>query len=431
MPEALPQIAIYALNGYVTALVGAWLFAWLTPTRPHSVVKTAAVVAISAIGCFVVAVIYWSFPDAFNATGFSPLSTGLLFALTFLAVTITVRVRHEMSYWMAIFCTTMSFSMWNISIGVDALLSTYLHGIEGVSFLQPAVLARDAACTALVYCIAYRLMIRRMRSNGLRIVEDHRTIAFSAVVVLAAIEFNILARSLAYAGDNTSQVLVFFWVVYIVVCIYSIYAEYQMLFKKALETDVNTLSGMLAKSAQQYETSRQTINAINRRVHDIRHQIWRLGTEGDDSLDRNVLKSISDEVNIFNAQAHTGNEALDTILTEKSLLASTIGVTLTYIADGSALTMEPVDTYSVVEAVINLGMSTIERIGDKERHTISLDIRQRGSISSIHLECDSPEDTAIAASDTSTVLGIVEKYGGTLAFRNEGDILCFDVIIPT
>ena len=54
-------------------------------------------------------------------------------------------------------------------------------------------------------------------------------------------------------------------------------------------------------------------------------------------VDREALNDIAREVNVSDSVVETGNEALDTILTEKSLACSQEGITLSCIADGAAL----------------------------------------------------------------------------------------------
>ncbi len=65
-------------------------------------------------------------------------------------------------------------------------------------------------------------------------------------------------------------------------------------------------------------------------------------------VDPAALADVAREVDVYDAAVHTGNEALDTILTEKSLVCQREGITLTCVADGSALDfMAPADIYAL------------------------------------------------------------------------------------
>jgi hypothetical protein len=67
-----------------------------------------------------------------------------------------------------------------------------------------------------------------------------------------------------------------------------------------------------------------------------------LGTVVVDPL---IFDDIAKEVRVYDSTVSTGNDALDVILSEKSLVCERRGITLSCMADGSAISfMQPTET---------------------------------------------------------------------------------------
>ena len=112
-----------------------------------------------------------------------------------------------------------------------------------------------------------------------------------------------------------------------------------MIYNRHLILEAATTERILHDREQQYALSRENIEAINIKCHDIRHQIRHIEDDNTDTrvVDKTVLDDIAHQVSIYDSTVHTGNNALDTILTEKSLLGEREHITLGCIVDGHAL----------------------------------------------------------------------------------------------
>ena len=159
-----------------------------------------------------------------------------------------------------------------------------------------------------------------------------------------------------------------------------------------------------------------------------------------------MLDEISREVGVYDSVVKSGNDALDTILTEKCLYCEKHGITLSCIADGRALDfVEPTDLYSFFGNALDNAIEAVERLDDPERRSIGLVVRRTGDMVSIHVEnyfdgqvsfggeglpLTHKGDEANHGFGTRSMRMIAEGLGGSLACRVQGDVFHLDALLP-
>lgn len=90
---------------------------------------------------------------------------------------------------------------------------------------------------------------------------------------------------------------------------------------------------------------------------------------------------------MYDSVVETGNEALDTILTEKSLACSNEDIVLSCIADGGALDfMSPSDIYSFFGNALDNAIEAVRQVSDPERRNITLNVARRGKMVAVSIE---------------------------------------------
>ena len=266
------------------------------------------------------------------------------------------------------------------------------------------------------------------------------------IVILAVIGFDLLLKAsvLALLSPLVALCLRAF---HAVVCLFVLLVEVEMVINRQLEGEVETTERLMAKRERQYALSRESIEAINLKCHDLRHQIRHLSDTGAAVVDKGVLADIAREVAVYDSSVHTGNDAFDTILTEKSLLRERRGVTLTCMADGSALAvMAAVDIYSFFGNALDNALEAVGALPDDAMRSISLLVRRQAGMASIHMENFCAPDAHLdfegglpqtTKSDrmshgfgTRSMRATAARYGGTIVFSNDGGTFCLDVLLP-
>lgn len=266
------------------------------------------------------------------------------------------------------------------------------------------------ASLLLVYGLFCLLSLRRLRESGVAEVEDRRMLLMLVMVVLVVIVIDAIAKQLFFEGVPFA-LIAWLRLAHGLTCSFVLYAGYEMLFSRRMEQDLAVLSAQAAERERQYELSRETLAAVNARVHDIRHQVLRSLEAGTDAtLDRRLLAQVAREVDVYDLMVRSGNDALDTVLTERALIAHREGIELSCIADGSALSsLQPAQTYSLVGALLDAALCGARRSGADE---VVFDARRRGDMALVHLEWvgELPKEPELAMARQ-----LVERGSGTLA----------------
>lgn len=226
-------------------------------------------------------------------------------------------------------------------------------------------------------------------------------------------------------------------------CLLVLFMQYEMLFNKRLQLDQMAIQRMAQDQMRHYRMSRDSIEAINMRCHDIRHQIQSIGTS--QRIDHEALERLSREVDVYDSAVRTGNDALDVILTEKSLICAHNGVTLSCIADGACIAfISSQDLYSLFGNALDNAIEAVREIPDHDRRDIGLVVKRSGDMASIHVEnyysgaldfCDglprtTKRDTAMHGYGMKSMRSIVSRYGGTLTCRAERAVFHLNALIP-
>ena len=103
------------------------------------------------------------------------------------------------------------------------------------------------------------------------------------------------------------------------------------------QRELDAMQNILQNQYIQYKQSRESIDVVNRKYHDLKHQIAVLRAEPDAQRRLDFLDGMEEEIRTYEAQNKTGNSVLDTVLTGKSLYCVRHGIELTCVADGSRL----------------------------------------------------------------------------------------------
>ena len=97
------------------------------------------------------------------------------------------------------------------------------------------------------------------------------------------------------------------------------------------------LNQVLEMQYASYKVSEESIALVNRKYHDLKHQINVLRDSTSETERHEYLDQMEEEIRSFEAQTHTGNEVLDAILGTKMLQCMGEGIDIHVMADGKAI----------------------------------------------------------------------------------------------
>lgn len=215
-----------------------------------------------------------------------------------------------------------------------------------------------------VYTVCYLFAHKRLKDSDKFELKISSMFVFATLFVL----FNIVISSVViYAGGKDISVFsgVLLSVYNVVCCLLTMYLMFEVVFKKQFERDYNAANRLLRQAGEQYRLAQENIELINLKCHDLKHQIRTIGSQTGGGK---AIAEIEDMISIYDANIHTGNEALDTILTEKSLYCNKRAIKLYCIVNGGLLDfMSEADLYSLFGNILDNAIEAVEQLPAEER----------------------------------------------------------------
>jgi len=212
-----------------------------------------------------------------------------------------------------------------------------------------------------------------------------------------------------------------------------------------LKRELDAVQNAMHLQHQQYELSKESIDLINRKYHDLKHQIAFLRSEPDLKRCGAYLDQMEQEIKNYEAQNKTGNPVLDTVLTSKSLYCAQHGITLTCVADGSLLDfMDVLDLSAVFGNALDNAIECEEKIPDPERRLIHLSVSARQELVLIRVEnyCEeelsfqdglpltTKQDKNFHGYGLKSIRYVAQKYGGAATVRMEQPWFVLQIVLP-
>ena len=163
-------------------------------------------------------------------------------------------------------------------------------------------------------------------------------------------------------------------------CITLLYLQSALFKKSSMRKELETIQLLWHQQKGQYQLSKETIELINHKCHDLKHQVQAIRAVKDEKERETYLEKIEKSVQIYSAIVRTGNEILDTILTEKSLICENSGIHINCVADGSLLAfMNPVDLYTLFGNALDNAIEAVRKLESKEKRVIDIMLYERQS----------------------------------------------------
>lgn len=205
-----------------------------------------------------------------------------------------------------------------------------------------------------------------------------------------------------------------------------------------LESERNLFSQLLSEKEKQYEFVKENADVINKKCHELKKQLHALEEEG--NAEKNAtLREISKALNFYDTTVKTGNEVLDTILTEKSILCANRGIKLSCIVNSENINnIGTMDLYTILDIALDSAIRYESSIHDPEKKIISFMLTSAGSMNYIVIEnYYDPDYTPYQMTDkrdyrraSNTVRQIARHYHGEVMTSKENNVYQFQIILP-
>lgn len=273
-------------------------------------------------------------------------------------------------------------AIWSLSSA--QFIHSLFYVLTNLSVLNRIPLAKDlfavplyrtislAVLYLLFYTIGAFTWVRFMPEEGVYHIGPRQLT--SALALILVFEFLYLSSITVEQQQNIN----FLWLAVLLAefyCLSILYVQTAFFKKSAIEKEYFTMNMLWQKHKSQYYLTKENVELINRRSHDLKHQVGLLRNSSDNQAKERYLDKIEQSVQLYDSIVHTGNEVLDTILSDKSLYCETNGIKINCVVDSSPMTfIDPIDLYAILGNAIDNAIEGVKRFDEDEREKRLIDI---------------------------------------------------------
>lgn len=209
--------------------------------------------------------------------------------------------------------------------------------------------------------------------------------------------------------------------------------------------ELDSINGLLQRQYEQYRQSRENIEAINRKYHDLKHQIGVIRLEASAEKREEYLNQLESGVEGIGSMQKTGNDVLDTILFSKQLYCAKHQINMTVVADGARLDfMDVMDICSVFGNALDNAIESVLKLPDKEKRLIRIAVYTQNNFLMIRVENyfegplqmeegefkSTKQDKSQHGYGIKSIRYTAEKYGGSISTEAQDNWFHLRVLFP-
>lgn len=222
---------------------------------------------------------------------------------------------------------------------------------------------------------------RELRDKDIRMILLALVILFTVVFLSSLLNISLFQNNVAYLRNV-------FCKIYAILCsVLAIFIAFYLSRQNRLLREKEMMEEMLHSLREQQRMSKENIDIINIKCHDLKYRISKIARIEDREHQQEYIEEVKKAVGIFDNIYQTGNDALDLVLTEKSLLCDKYNIRLSCMVDGSVLGfMDTTDVYVLFGNMLDNAIESVMKEEDEERRIISIRIAKRSQGLHIHVD---------------------------------------------
>ena len=276
-------------------------------------------------------------------------------------------------------------------------------------------------------------------------VKEVAAVAIMAVAIFAFSNLRFLNESAPFASRESADIFSIRTLIDLG-GIAILYAYQSRISEYIAERELSVMNMMLKSQYEQYRNYQDSLDLIQMKYHDLKHQITGLRAESDEEKRKEWLDSMEKEISAFENITRTGNQVLDTILTAKIFHCRKNNIQITCVADGKLLDyMQVTDICSIFGNALDNAIEHVILIPDPKKRLIHLTVSAQKGFVFIKIEnyCEAEinknDENLIATTKTDSknhgfglksIRTAVEKYDGSLAFGVQQNWFELKILLP-
>lgn len=334
----------------------------------------------------------------------------------------------------AVYCTLCAYGVQHVAINMFRILK--------YGFLCGDVAA--VLIYIIVHIIAYFLIAKKLSQNGKYLVNREDLVPMFTIILLVWV-FSVVGDSGLSGFEAGRWHLVLYHLIDSLCCLYVLWVQISHKEIRSLQKELDGINHAWSQQIKQYQMTEENIKIINRKSHDLKHQLAALRHITDEKQQEAFFEEIENAIMIYDTSINTGNRALDTVLIEKGMYCKNHGIQWTCMADGTGLNfMKIEDLYAILGNALDNAIAAVLELKDERKRIISVRIIKQESLIMIQIQnyydkelkfTDGiPETTQKNKNDhgygMKSIRYMAEKYNGTMTVNAQDSIFTLQILLP-
>lgn len=431
---------MYGLIFSAQLLISLLIFVIFLPRRNFFVMRVCISICVYAMSVTVIWAIIRMINDGV------PKYTPVFFLLSTLFLGIGVFACFKTNAPGALNYTTAAYAVQHAAYAVSNILLNLINPDEWHQFLR--FLFFDVFVYIVVAALFFFLFVYAFRKKLNSYSRDVRGFVVSlcilSVCVLLSYSFDNLFAQMIPLTVNMKKIRIYFNIYAFIGCLASVIIQFSFQTENRLASEKEILNRLMHSEKKSHEMSKDVIDLINKKSHDLKHQLSVLEQLGDTEGLKNYTEELKDCLDIYDSTVQTGNDALDIVVSEKILVCRKNDIAFSYLTDGKILSfMNTVDIASLFGNALDNAIEC-QRGEEAENRFINLNITRRNGFIYVHIDnyCSKkiefvdglPRTTkgndGYHGFGTKSIVSIVEKYSGEVIMNVEDNVFNLDALIP-
>ncbi len=339
--------------------------------------------------------------------------------------------------WDALFCVVGGVATQHLYFrSISLVLSFTAFGYESL-FRMIITVALFFAVYSSVFFLFFKPLQQREEEG--RRTPERSSLMLGLAIIIVAIILHLYENTHDFLQTDRS-LLSAFSCYGILCCLFTLGLAYSLIQNKALSVEKAVLEHLVEKQKEQYERSKETIDIINVKCHDMKQHIALLESR----IEPEELREITSKIKVYETAYRTGNEVIDVFLAEKSLLFERNKVQFNCIVDGACVSfLKPSEIYALFGNACDNAIEALQTMPEEDR-IFTLSVKRQLDMAVIHTEnafhadlafenglpLTTKEDHTSHGYGMRSIRMVAEKYRGSVTVRAEGGIFNLNILLP-
>lgn len=197
---------------------------------------------------------------------------------------------------------------------------------------------------------------------------------------------------------------------------------------------------------RQQRESQESVEVVNVKFHDLKHQIAALRQMEGGEVRERCLEELEHSIDAYDAAVHSGEPAVDAILTEKSMRCWSRGIDFSCMVDGPCLMgLGVVDLYTLLGNALDNAIEAAEKVPSWEARVVSVQAWRRGGLAFLCVEnscvgtvelgedglpATSKDDPDYHGFGLRSIRDVAARHGGNVTLNAEDGRFSLTVLLP-